>query len=106
MHDTHTLAEWAAFLSLGLSMASAATVPFVLLVEADCWAWPNWRPLAHRALESGRVDPLLCAVANGRFDVCEAVADVRQFARLSARDAALTVAALLALLTITPGDAR
>jgi len=106
MHDTYTLAEWAAFLSLGLSMASATAVPFVLLVEADYWAWPDLRPLAHRAMESGRLDPLLNAVANGKYDVCEAVADARQFARLSLRDAALSLAALLALLSTAPEATR
>jgi hypothetical protein len=90
MHDTHTLAEWAAFLSLGLSMASAATVPFVLLVEADYWAWPNWRPLAHRVTESDRLDPLLLVVGPAWAAVCDAARDL---------------AALLILLTTSPKGA-
>jgi hypothetical protein len=90
MHDTHTLAEWAAFLSLGLSMASAMAVPFVLLVEADHWAWPNLQPLAHRVTESGRVDPLLLVVGPAWAAACDAARDL---------------AALIVLLTTSPKGA-
>jgi hypothetical protein len=79
MHTT-TPAEWAAFLSLGLSMASATTVPFVLLVDADHFAWPDCRPL----LESRAADWLLVELVNAKATV---------------RDAALSAAALLMLLT-------
>jgi len=80
MYDTHTLAEWAAFLSLGLSMASATATPYFLLVDADHFAWPNVRPL----LESRTADRLLVELVN---------------AKATARDAALSAAALLMLLT-------
>lgn len=64
------------------------------------------RPVVRRLVDAGRVDGLLVRVANARFDVGEFVTDARSFARLSLRDAAITATALLALLTINPGDAR
>jgi hypothetical protein len=80
MYDTHTPAEWLAFLSLGLSLTSATASPFLLLVDADHFAWPDCRPL----LESRAVDRLLVEVVT---------------AKAVLRDAALSVAALLMLLT-------
>ncbi|MFM9629434.1 hypothetical protein ACKI10_17625 [Streptomyces galilaeus] len=64
------------------------------------------RPAVVRAVAAGRFDPVLIRVANARYDVREMAADARAFLVLSLRENALTVAALLALLTITPGDAR
>jgi hypothetical protein len=80
MYDTHTPAEWLAFLSLGLSLTSATASPFLLLVDADHFAWPDLRPL----LESRTADRLLVEVVT---------------AKAVLRDAALSAAALLMLLT-------
>ncbi|CAM5509114.1 hypothetical protein [Streptomyces aurantiogriseus] len=105
MYDTHSPAEWAAMGSLSVSLFAAVSAPYFLLVEAEVWAWPSplvrgadrVRPAVGRA-----VDWLLVEVANARFDAREFAADARSFARLSLREAAVSVAALLALLTITP----
>jgi hypothetical protein len=80
MTHTHTPAEWLAFLSLGLSLTSATASPFLLLVDADHFAWPDCRPL----LESRTADRLLVEVVT---------------AKAVLRDAALSAAALLMLLT-------
>ncbi|QDN57338.1 hypothetical protein [Streptomyces sp. S1D4-20] len=100
MH-THTPAEWAAFLSLGLSLASATAVPFVLLIDADHFAWP--RPLTAAvervqvAAWSGSLDPLLREWGNARHVV-------RQTGRAS-REACRDAAALIVLLTTSPKGA-
>lgn len=94
---THSPAEWAAFLSLGTGISAAVSIPFFLLVDADPADFDP-RPVVWRLVESGRLDPLLIAVAAVKADVREALADARQFARLSLRDAAISLAALLALL--------
>ena len=74
----HSPAEWAAAGSLGLS--AVGLIAFALaFADADF----DPRPAVSRVVESGRVDPLLVAVAG---------------ARLSVRDAAISLAALLMLL--------
>jgi hypothetical protein len=85
MHTT-TPAEWAAFLSLGLSMASATASPYFLLVDADHFAWPDCRPL----LESRTADRLLVELVNAKATV---------------REACLNTAALIVLLTTSPKGA-
>ena len=95
--------------SLSVGLYAAVSAPYFLLVEAEVWAWPRpveaavdrVRPVVRRG-----GDRLLVTVANARFDVREFAADARTFALLSLREACLTAAALYALLTITPGDAR
>lgn len=64
MH-THSPAEWVAFLSLGLSISSAVSIPFWLFVDADLADFDPRPRLAH-AIESGRFDRLLIAVTNAR----------------------------------------
>jgi hypothetical protein len=86
MYETHTPAEWLAFLSLGLSMASATATPYFLLVDADHFAWPNCRPL----LETRAGDWLLVELANAKATV---------------REACLNTAALIVLLTTSPKGA-
>jgi hypothetical protein len=86
MYDTHTPTEWAAFLSLGLSLTSATASPCFLLVDADHFAWPNCRPL----LESRAADWLLVEVVNAKATV---------------REACLNTAALIVLLTTSPKGA-
>lgn len=106
---TTTASEWAQMVSLSVGLYAAVSAPYFLLVEADCFAWP--RPVV-AAVDRGKPmvrrvgDRLLVTVANTKWDARELAADVRTFAVLSLRENALTVAALLALLTITPGDAR
>lgn len=87
MTHSHTLAEWAAFLSLAVGGYAALSAPYFVLVDADLADFDP-RPLVARVAESGRVDPLLVAVVN---------------ARLSLRDAAVSVAALLLILTAPKG---
>jgi hypothetical protein len=116
-----TAAEWLQMVSLAAGLYAAVSSPYFLLVDAEVWAWP--RPLVgavgrvHCSLKSGRLAPvwqpvvhagrdLDWAFASGQHYVGEFTRDVRSFARLSLREHALTVAALLLLLTITPGDAR
>jgi hypothetical protein len=98
MYQTHDLAEWAAFLSLGTGLTATGWLLWLLLFEPllDCDLDP--RPLVRRAIESGRVDPLLVVVANAKYDV-RAAADR---ARHVPRDAAITTAALLMLLSAPP----
>ena len=64
------------------------------------------RPVVRRVVDAGRMDCLLVRVANAKFDICEMAAEARLYTALSLRDTAFTATALLALLTITPGDAR
>lgn len=106
---TTTAAEWAQMVSLSVGLYAAVSAPYFLLVEAEVWAWPRpmtaavdrVRPVVRRV-----GDRLLVTVANARFDAREMAADARAFVVLSLRENALTAAALLMLLTITPGDAR
>ena len=97
MTHTTTAAEWAQMVSLAVGLYAAASAPYFLLVDADLADFDP-RPAVRRAVESGRLDWLLIEIAAARFDAREMAADVRQFARLSLREAALTVAALYALL--------
>ena len=94
---THSLADWLAVVSFGIGSHAALCVPYFLTVDADLVDFDP-RPAVSRAIESGRLDAVLVTVANARYDVRVFVADARQFAALSLRDAAFTVAALLALL--------
>lgn len=89
MSRTHDLAEWAAFLSLGVGVAAAASIPFWLLVDAHRTDFPRvWQAAVHARHDADRA-----LVAGFRW-----VEAVVLDARLTARDAALTAAALLALL--------
>jgi hypothetical protein len=98
MSHTHDLTEWAAFLSLGTGITATGWLLWLLLFEPllDCDLDP--RPALQRAIESGRVDPLLVAVANAKYDT-RAAADR---AKHIPRDAAITTAALLMLLSAPP----
>jgi hypothetical protein len=78
----------------------ALSVPYFLLVDADLADFDP-RPHVRRAIESGRVDPLLVAVANAKYDARAAAARARHIPR----DAAITTAALLALLIPTAPEA-
>lgn len=97
MSRTHDLAEWAAFLSLGVGVHAAFSVFWFLLVDAHRSDFDP-RPAVSRAVESGRLDGALVTVANARYDARELVTGVVLDARLSLRHAAVTGAALAALL--------
>lgn len=100
-YQAHSPAEWAAFLSLAVGIASAASVPFQLTVDADLADFDP-RPGLARLVESGRVDAVLIAVVNAKHTARTAAVRARHIPR----DAAISLAALLALLTITPGATR
>ena len=102
---THSLADWLAVVSFGIGTYAALCVPYFLAVDAD----PGYfdpRPAMSRAVESGRLDLALIAVANTKYDARVFVADARQLAALNVRDAAITAAALLALLSPVAGGTR
>jgi hypothetical protein len=109
MHTT-TASEWAQMVSLAVGIYAAASAPYFLLVDAEVWAWPRplvgavdrARPVVWDVVRSDAVYPLWREWDNARHLVREMAADARLFARLSLREAALTVAALYALLTINP----
>ncbi len=82
MSHTHDLGEWAAFLSLGLSISAATSIPFWLFVDASRTDFDP-RPLLARAVESGRLDPLLIALGPATYDARHALAD-RLASRLTA----------------------
>lgn len=80
-----TPADWAEAVSVALMLSGTAGGLFLLTVDADPADFDP-RPAIRRAIESGRYDPALIAVVNARH---------------AARDAAITAAALLMLLTST-----
>jgi hypothetical protein len=102
---THTLADWLAVVSFGIGAHAAMSVPYFLTVDADLCDFDP-RPAMSRVLESGRLDEALIVAANAKYDVRVFVADARQLTALSLRDAALTAAALLALLFPVAGGTR
>lgn len=93
--STHTPAEWAAVLSLATGITFAAFVPWLLLVDSVSARDFDPRPLVRRLLNTDVGAQLLVDAANAKHNT-----------RLALRDAAVSVAALLMLLTATPGDAR
>lgn len=88
MGHTHTLAEWVAYLSLGLVPVGA--IGFVLaFADSDAsWFDPRWH--CSRLVESGRLDALLITIVS---------------ARVAVHDAVLDAAALIVLLTTSPKGA-
>lgn len=106
-----TPAEWVASGFLGL-IPLGALVLVLAFADADA-AYFDPRPVVRRAVESGCADGLLTTVANARFDARQftaeargSVAAVRHLAALSLRDAAISLAALLALLFPAAGGTR
>ncbi|MEU6597925.1 hypothetical protein [Streptomyces flaveolus] len=45
-----SLTDWAAFLSLGVSLSAAASIPFLLWVDADYLLVADWQALSDRVL--------------------------------------------------------
>lgn len=64
------------------------------------------RPAVRRSAESGRLVPVWQVAVHAGHDVNFAIGSGQRAAARFLRNAAITAAALLALLTITPGDAR
>ncbi|HKX45309.1 MAG TPA: hypothetical protein VFF37_08385 [Streptomyces sp.] len=96
MYDTHAPAEWLATGSAAIGVYAACCVPYFLLVEAELKDFDP-RPALSRAIESESFYPLLREWDNARHSVrCAAVR-----ARHIPRDAAISTAALLALLLPT-----
>jgi hypothetical protein len=96
---THSLAEWAAFGSLGVSVWAVAAAVIWLTADAEAEDFDP-RPAVRRAtavLHQGAV--------HAGHDLNRAIASVQRAAHAAVREAALTVAALL-ILTIPTGDPR
>lgn len=97
MSQTHSLAEWFAFLSLGVGVHAAFSVFYFLLVDASRSDFPRlWQAAvdARHAFDWALVAGLRWVEA------------VLLDARLTAREAALTGAAIAALLLPTEGATR
>ncbi|MBD9700717.1 hypothetical protein IHE56_01135 [Streptomyces sp. ID01-12c] len=91
---------------LGVGMAGLVSIPALLFADAHRSDFDP-RPAGRRATESGRLDALLTTAANARYDVRELTGGLVLDARLSLRHAAVTAAALLALLLpASPEGAR
>lgn len=89
MSHTHSLAEWAAFLSLGVGVHASFSVFYFLLVDAHRSDFPRlWQAAVDARHAADRA-----LVAGLRW-----VEAVLLDARLTVREAALSAAALLALL--------
>lgn len=91
---------------LGVSAAGVVALPALLFADATVADFDP-RPAVSRLVESGRVDALLVVVGPAKRDACELASAVALDARLSLRHAAVTAAALAALLLpATEGAAR
>jgi hypothetical protein len=64
---THDLAEWLAFLSLGIGVHAAYSVFYFLFVDARRGDFDP-RPAVRRAVESGRFDTVLTVVGPAKYD--------------------------------------
>lgn len=119
MNHTHDLAEWAAFLLLGVGVHASFSVVWFVTVDAHRSDFDP-RPVVQRVLASGTyrvrlavwdvtrskaLYPLLREWDNAPHDARELASVVALDVRLTAREAALTAAALLALLLPAPEGA-
>ncbi|MDX3520777.1 hypothetical protein [Streptomyces scabiei] len=93
MSHTHDLAEWAAFLSLGVGVHATFSVFWFLLVDAS-------RKDFHQVLVHAGYD-LAWVAASIRHEVVPYTAPVRHAAHVG-RELARDAAALLLLLTTSP----
>lgn len=96
----HSLDEWLAMICLAVSGYAAFSAPYFVLVDADP-SDLDPRPAVRR---------LLVVVHQGAVyaghDVNRAIATTRRVSKAAVKDAALTVAALLALLLPVPEATR
>lgn len=88
-------------LSLAVALHASLSVPYFLLVDADLNPRPALRACHQRAVYAGGY--LNWAVASAWHEARPVADYVLTAGRVAARDAALTVAALL-ILTIPNGD--
>ncbi|MFD9445009.1 hypothetical protein [Streptomyces sp. NPDC060001] len=105
-YQTHTLAEWAAVLSLGVGGYAALSAPYFLLVDADLEDFDP-RPMVRRVVAAVHQQlvhtghSLAWAAVSVRHDLVPATVPVRH-ALYEAREWARDLAALLILLTSAP----
>ena len=90
-------AEWASAGSAGLCAVSLIALAMAF-VDADA-AYFDPRPTVRRSAESGRLLPVWQAAVHAGHDVNFAIGTSQLAARRFLRDAAITAAALLMLLT-------
>lgn len=100
MSHAASLDDWLTALSVG-QMALGALGFSMSFVDADLADFDP-RPAVRRAIESGRYDPVLITVGPMKADARRAAARARHIPR----DAAISAAALLALLTTPKGTPR
>mgnify|MGYP001569183321 CR=1 FL=1 len=106
MYATHTLAEWFAFLLLGVGAHGALSVPYFLTVDADLCDFDP-RPAVRCATKAVHLravyaaSDLAWAAASVRHELVPAAACVRH-AAYGGRELARDAAALAVLLTTTP----
>jgi hypothetical protein len=102
--STHSPAEWAAFLSLGVGVHGAFSAPYFLFVNATRSDFDP-RPAVRRALETGRLQPMWQAAIHTGHDLNRAIATSQRASHDAAVTAVITAAALLALLIPTAPEA-
>jgi len=100
MANTHDLAEWAQFLSLGVGFTATGWLLWLLLFEPllDCDLDP--RPLVRRTARTVHE-----AAIHAGHDLNRAIATSQRASHDAAVKAAITAAALLALLIPTAPEA-
>lgn len=89
-YHSHSAAEWASFVSLGVGVWAAGSALVLLICDADLKDFDP-RPAVRRALESPAADRLLVEVVNARHAL---------------REAAVSASALLLILSGPTGDVR
>ena len=110
MNHTHDLADWFAFVSLGIGIHAALSVPYFLLVESESARDFDPRPAVRRtvaAVHQGAVyagHDLNRAIAASRRHLAPYAVCVWH-AVYAAREMARDAAALLILLTTSPKGA-
>lgn len=97
---THTVAEWLAMTSIASGGYASFSFFYFLLVDAEPTDFDP-RPALSRAVKAGHQ-----AAVHAGHDLNRAIASGQRAARLSLRDAAISLAALLALLFPTTGGTR
>ena len=98
--STHTPAEWAAFLSLGISAWAVMAAVIWLTADAEREDFDPRRAVRRAATTVHQ------GLVHAGHDVNRATATVQRRTGQAARDAALTSAALLALLLPATGGTR
>ena len=96
----HTLDEWLAMICLAVSGYAALSSPYFVLVDADLCDFDP-RPALARTRS-----PLWQGAVHAGHDLNRAIATCERVAKAAAKDAALSVAALLALLLPAPEATR